>query len=68
MQRPSPPVYPKVVGSRNGRRAGVPPALDLCQTGPCGIGTTFTKAGMVGLWTKADSVTLFDEMNYGATK
>ena len=30
--------------------------------------STFTEAGMVGLWTKADSVTLFDEMNYGATK
>jgi hypothetical protein len=25
-------------------------------------------AGMVGLWTKADSVTLFDEVTYGETK
>jgi hypothetical protein len=25
----------------------------------------FTDAGMVGLWTKADSVTLFDQMVYG---
>jgi hypothetical protein len=30
--------------------------------------STFTGAGMVGLWTKADSVTLFDEMTYGETK
>ena len=26
---------------------------------------TFTKAGMVGLWTKADSVTLFDDFSFG---
>ena len=30
--------------------------------------STFTEAGMVGLWTKADSVTLFDEMTCGETK
>jgi hypothetical protein len=30
--------------------------------------STFTEAGMVGLWTKADSVTLFDEMTWGETK
>jgi hypothetical protein len=30
--------------------------------------STFSDAGKVGLWTKADSVTLFDEINYGATK
>lgn len=29
---------------------------------------TFAEAGMVGLWTKADSVTLFDEVTYGETK
>jgi hypothetical protein len=29
---------------------------------------TFTDGGKVGLWTKADSVTLFDEINYGETK
>jgi hypothetical protein len=29
---------------------------------------TFPGAGMVGLWTKADSVTLFDEIIYGSTK
>jgi hypothetical protein len=28
---------------------------------------TFTDAGKVGLWTKADSVTLFDEVNIGET-
>ena len=28
--------------------------------------STFTSAGKVGLWTKADSVTLFDEVTYGA--
>jgi len=27
---------------------------------------TFTEAGKVGLWTKADSVTLFDDFSYGA--
>src|SRR5437879_3118312 len=27
---------------------------------------TFTEAGMVGVWTKADSVTLFDDFTYGA--
>lgn len=27
---------------------------------------TFKEAGKVGLWTKADSVTLFDDFNYGA--
>jgi len=27
---------------------------------------TFTEAGMVALWTKADSVTLFDDFTYGA--
>jgi hypothetical protein len=30
--------------------------------------STFADAGMVGLWTKADSVTLFDEITYGETK
>jgi hypothetical protein len=30
--------------------------------------STFTEAGKVGLWTKADSVTLFDEVKYGETK
>jgi hypothetical protein len=30
--------------------------------------STFTGAGKVGLWTKADSVTVFDEMTYGETK
>ena len=30
--------------------------------------STFTDAGKVGLWTKADSVTLFDEVTYGGTK
>jgi hypothetical protein len=29
---------------------------------------TFTDAGKVGLWTKADSVTLFDQIRYGETK
>jgi hypothetical protein len=29
---------------------------------------TFSDAGMIGLWTKADSVTLFDKVIYGATK
>ena len=29
---------------------------------------TFTDAGKVGLWTKADSVTLFDEITYGEAK
>jgi len=27
---------------------------------------TFSDAGMVGVWTKADSVTLFDDFSYGA--
>jgi hypothetical protein len=27
--------------------------------------TTFADSGMVGLWTKADSVTLFDDFSYG---
>jgi hypothetical protein len=30
--------------------------------------STFTDAGKVGLWTKADSVTVFDEVKYGETK
>jgi len=30
--------------------------------------STFSNAGKVGLWTKADSVTLFDEIVYGETK
>jgi len=30
--------------------------------------STFTDAGQVGLWTKADSVTLFYEVTYGETK
>src|SRR5467141_5274240 len=30
--------------------------------------STFADAGMVGLWTKADSVTLFDQMTYGEAK
>ena len=29
---------------------------------------TFRDAGKVGLWTKADSVTLFDQISYGGTK
>jgi hypothetical protein len=28
---------------------------------------TFAEAGMVGLWTKADSVTLFDAITYGVS-
>ena len=27
---------------------------------------TFKDAGQVGVWTKADSVTLFDDFSYGA--
>jgi hypothetical protein len=30
--------------------------------------STFADAGKVGLWTKADSVTLFDEVTYGEAK
>jgi hypothetical protein len=30
--------------------------------------STFPHGGKVGLWTKADSVTLFDEVTYGAAK
>jgi len=30
--------------------------------------STFTDAGKVGLWTKADSVTLFDQITYGEVK
>jgi hypothetical protein len=30
--------------------------------------STFADAGKVGLWTKADSVTLFDDVSYGETK
>jgi hypothetical protein len=30
--------------------------------------STFTDAGKIGLWTKADSVTLFDEVTYGEAK
>ena len=26
---------------------------------------TFTDAGMIGLWTKADSLTVFDDLSYG---
>ena len=29
---------------------------------------TFAQPGMVGLWTKADSVTLFDDFIYGETR
>ena len=29
---------------------------------------TFAEAGQIGLWTKADSVTLFDQVTYGETK
>ena len=29
---------------------------------------TITNAGMIGLWTKADSVTLFDDLSYGEVK
>ena len=29
---------------------------------------TLPQAGMVGLWTKADSVTLFDDFNYGESR
>ncbi len=27
---------------------------------------TFTEAGKIGVWTKADSVTLFDNFSYGS--
>ena len=30
--------------------------------------STFTVAGRIGLWTKADSVTLFDDVSYRETK
>jgi hypothetical protein len=30
--------------------------------------TTIARAGMIGLWTKADSVTLFDDLTYGEIK
>ena len=29
--------------------------------------STFTEAGKVGVWTKADSITLFDEVSFGET-
>lgn len=29
---------------------------------------TIPDAGMIGLWTKADSVTLFDDLTYGESK
>jgi hypothetical protein len=29
---------------------------------------TFADAGMIGLWTKADSVTVFDALTYGEKK
>jgi len=29
---------------------------------------TFSEAGQVGLWTKADSVTVFDNVSYGAER
>ena len=29
---------------------------------------TFREAGMIGLWTKADSVTAFSDVSYGAAK
>lgn len=29
---------------------------------------TIVDAGMIGLWTKADSVTLFDDLTYGEIK
>jgi len=32
------------------------------------VDTTFTEGGMVGLWTKADSVTAFNGFNYGEKK
>jgi hypothetical protein len=32
------------------------------------VDSTFTDAGKLGLWTKADSVTLFDEVTWGETK
>jgi hypothetical protein len=30
--------------------------------------STFREAGMVGLWTKADSVSVFDDVRYGETE
>jgi hypothetical protein len=30
--------------------------------------STLTDAGKVGLWTKADSVTSFDQISYGESK
>lgn len=32
------------------------------------VDSTFTEAGKVGVWTKADSITLFDDFNYGNEK
>ena len=29
---------------------------------------TFMEAGNIGLWTKADSVTVFDDLRYGETR
>ena len=31
------------------------------------VDATFTQAGMIGLWTKADSVTVFDDVTFGGT-
>jgi hypothetical protein len=31
------------------------------------LDNTFNDAGKVGVWTKADSVTLFDDFSYGTT-
>ena len=30
--------------------------------------SSITDAGMIGLWTKADSVTLFDDLTYGEAR
>lgn len=41
-------------------------AIEKDGTAPSEPNVLFTDPGMVGVWTKADSVTLFDDFSYGS--
>jgi len=62
-------LYKTVDGRRSpldiiGRKGG----YGVSTAVPANVCSTFVDAGKVGLWTKADSVTLFDQVTYGTTR
>jgi hypothetical protein len=58
-------VWSPQVPARDEHTAASPERFFTCSSSSAIADGSFTEPGKVGLWTKADSVTLFDNFNYG---